>query len=375
MTDQSQKAGADSQQYQAGGDINIGVTAEEVVNITRAEVARSVDQLSAAAKEIAEVRNQALGDRIIGAFEGRPELFQAFADPDFQFSLRDAARAAASTDDEHTEQLLVDLLTNRAEEGGSTRVRLATSQAIKAADKLSREALNGLTALWVISSLVPAAPNFEGLFSTMTANAQALINLGLPDRGWVRDLDVLNLARVQGGFVQHQRYNEIAATWAKDSMVTGIDAEAETSRQLIASATTSIPELSAYIIAHPLKPGFLRLAGKDQEELLSKLPSAAGASAELQQLSGQNGYGMQDNTATVNLAKTIADSSTLTKIADWWNNTPAFDLTVVGDVVGFVNARRYISFQGAVTITDLLQLRLAYCCDLSCNRSVMVTAP
>jgi hypothetical protein len=44
-----------------------------------------------------------------------------------QFSLRDAGRAAVSNEDKHTEDLLVDLLTNRAEQGNHSRVRLATS--------------------------------------------------------------------------------------------------------------------------------------------------------------------------------------------------------------------------------------------------------
>jgi hypothetical protein len=356
MTDQSQKAGADSRQYQAGRDINVGVTAEEVVNITRAEVARSVDQLTAAAKEIAEARTQALGDRIIRAFEGRSELFQAFADPDFQFSLRDAARAAASTDDEHTEQLLVDLLTNRAEEGGSTRVRLATSQAIRAADKLSQEALNGLTALWVIGSLTPTTATVEALLANAQQIAEALLSLGLPSgKGWVSDLDALNLARVAGGFLERRRYNTIVAAWARDHLVTGIDPSA--SEQLIESATKAIPELRSKIFPHPLKPGFLRLAGKDQNELLAQLSDVAASCSELQQLIGQNGYGMQDNTATAELAKTVNDSAPITTVAEWWDNVPATEMTIVGDVIGFVNARRYIPFEGAVTVTDLLHIR------------------
>lgn len=310
----------------------------------------------AAAKEIAEARNQALGDRIIGAFGGRPELFQAFADPDFQFSLHDAARAAASTDEEHTEQLLVDLLTNRAEEGRIPRVRLATSQAIKAADKLSLEALNGLTALWVIGSLTPTTTTVAALLANAQQIAEALLSLGLPPgKGWVSDLDALNLARVAGGFLERRRYNQIVATWAKDHLVTGIDPSA--SGQLIESAIEAVPELRSNILTHSLKPGFVRLTGKDQNDLLAQLPNAATSSSELQQLIGQNGYGMQDNTATAELAKTVKDCAAITAVADWWDNVPVTEMTIVGDVIGFVNARRYIPFEGATTVTDLLQIR------------------
>lgn len=357
MTRQGQQAGDNSQQLQAARDINIvGVSAADVVEITRTEVSRVLDELTSSARGKADTRIEALANRVIVAFQDKPELFEAFADPDFQYSLSDAGRAAASNDEQHTEQLLVDLLANRAIEGNAARVRLATSQAIKAADKLSREALSGLTALWAVSSLTPTTESLEALLSNATDIAQALINLGLPtEKGWERDLDVLNLARIPGGFVQHPRYNEVVATWARADLVTGINSEA--SQQLIESAANSIPELHAHIIPHLLKPGFVRLAGKDQEELLSMLPSTASESEELRQLIGQNGYGIRDNTAMSNLAEAITGTPALVVVADWWNSTPAFDLTVVGDVVGFVNARRYISFEGAATITDLLKLR------------------
>jgi hypothetical protein len=357
MTDQSQKAGTDSRQYQAGRDINIGVTAEEVISITRAEVSRSVDQLTAAAKEIAEARNRALGDRIIGAFEGRPELFQAFADPDFQFSLRDAARAAASTDEVYTEELLVDLLTNRAEKGASTRVRLATSQAIKAADKLSLEALNGLTALWATGSLVPSSEAFAEQMTSATKTAEVLVRLGLPtDSGWVGDADVLNLVRVHHGtLVNRAPYKTLLERKMAVNMVIGIDMEV--SSPLVATATSSMPELSSQLAPHPLKSGFLRLGGSDKDELLGRLPDHAAESAELQQLIEANGYGSTDQAAMTKLEESVATIPALTTLAKWWDSTPSLDFTLVGDVVSFVNARRHLAFQGAGTVGELLQLR------------------
>lgn len=355
MTDQSQKVGADNRQYQAGGDITIGVTAEEVVNITRAEVARSVDQLTAAAKEVAEARNQALGDRIIGAFEGRPELFQAFADPDFQFSLRDAARAAASTDDEHTEQLLVDLLTNRAEEGSSTRVRLATSQAIRAADKLSKDALVGLTAIWAISYLSSRDGTFGEKLESESETATTLIALDLPsDNAWVSDLDVLNLARVQS-MVRRNQYIDVLAQHFAEFLVPGIDKEAD--RELLDDAKRTVPEVDQLVSDHPLKPGFVRLTPVDSEAVLASLPVGAADIEVVMQVIGKNGYGGRDNTAQANLAKAVAEAEPLTTIRDWWQKTPAFDLTVAGDVIGFVNARRHLTIANATSIADLLRLR------------------
>jgi hypothetical protein len=139
---QNQSAGDESQQQQAGRDIinitQVGVSREEIVAITRDETRRAIqDELPTIAQDIAGERLHRFGDKVIDRFERDPAIRPAFADPDFQYSLADASRAAASNDDEHTDDLLVELLANRAEQGNSARLRLTTNRAIQAADKLS----------------------------------------------------------------------------------------------------------------------------------------------------------------------------------------------------------------------------------------------
>ncbi len=332
----------------------MGVTAEEVVSITRAEIAGSIERLTAAAKEVAEERVQALGDKIISAFSGRPELFAAFSDPDFQFSLRDAARTAASTDDAHTEQLLIDLLTNRAEEGNATRVRLATGQAIRAADKLSRDALAGLTAVWTLSYLSSTGETFRERLEGESQDAATLLALDLPtDNGWVGDLDILNLARRQllGG---RNAYVDVLARRFGDFLVPGADSSAD--QALLSEAEAAAPELRDLLAEHPLKPGFVMLTPPDEKAVKAALSEQAADSPSVIALIGKNGYGMEDNTARSSLAA-LADAAPLATVRDWWGNVPAFDFTVAGDVIGFVNARRHFAIGNARSVADLLRLR------------------
>jgi hypothetical protein len=355
---QGQRAGENSRQLQAGRDIIVaGVSAADVVEITQKEVARVLDELTSSARGKADTRIKALASRVIAEFRDRPELFEAFSDPDFQYSLQDAGRAAASNDDDHTEQLLIDLLANRAREGNSSRVRLATSQAIRAADKLSLEALNGLTAVWAVGSLGPSSEAFADQIASVTITANVLVGLDLPvDSGWVRDTDVLNLVRVHHGTLMNRTpHKTLLANKMAVNMVTGIDME--TSGPLVATAISAIPKLNEQLIPHPLKSGFLRLGGRDKDELLARLPDHAAKSPDLQQLIEQNGYGSQDHAAVTRLDEAIAAIPALTTLAKWWDNIPPLDFTVVGDVVAFVNARRHLSFQGAGTVAELLQLR------------------
>jgi hypothetical protein len=124
---QQQSAGDSSQQFQASRDMEVhvhGVTAADVVSITRVEVDAVRSELTAMASRagsLAEERLRAFQDHVVDQFADVPHLREAFADPDFQFSLRDAGRAAVSNDDQHTEDLLVDLLKNRAEQGNHAR--------------------------------------------------------------------------------------------------------------------------------------------------------------------------------------------------------------------------------------------------------------
>jgi len=237
-------------------------------------------------------------------------------------------------------------------------VRLATSQAIRAADKLTLEALNGLTALWVIGSLGPLSEAFADQIQSVSKTAEVLMRLNLPsDGGWVRDADVLNLVRVhQGVLMNRTPHKAMLERKLAVNLVTGIDME--TSSPVVATATSAIPELSAQLTPHPLKPGFLRLGGRDKDELLGRLPDDAAESPELQQLIEQNGYDITDQAAVTKLDETVSAIPALSMLAKWWDSIPPLDFTVVGDVVAFVNARRHITFQGAGTVSELLQRRV-----------------
>ncbi len=310
--------------------------------------------MTATAKEVAEARVQALGDKIIEAFSDRHELVAAFADPDFQFSLRDAARTAASSDNEYTEQLLVDLLANRAEEGNTARVRLATSHAIRAADKLSKEALNGLTAIWALSFLWSPGATFDESLTGESSDAGTLVALGLPsDNGWVSDLDVLNLARLQT-LGRRNAYVDVLAHRFRAFLVPGIDGEAD--QALLAETQQAVPELRSLIIEHPLKPGYFMLTPSDEEAVKAALPEGATRDQSISAIIGKNGYGMEDNTARASLAA-LTDAAPLATVRDWWSTVPTFDFTVAGDVIGFVSARRHFGIANARSIADLLRMR------------------
>lgn len=354
MTNQEQAAGAESQLLQAGRDIVIGgVSAADVVEITRREVARVVDELTLSAKEVAEERVEALGNKILERFAQAPEALGAFADPDFQFSLNDAGRAAASNDDQHTEDLLVDLLANRAEAGNTSRVRLATSHAIRAADKLSIETLNGLTATWAVTFLVPAHPDdLASSVQSIRRVADALHALGLPESiDWLQEAEPLNLARTYGGgLMTRKRYRDFIQSRVADHLVSGIPTQ--DFQDLVNRG--DLPDLTGKVVPHSLKPDTVRLLGRDRDAFLDLFDPAITPSPPLEELISANGFQGRDDAAVEAWNSLIEEVPSVRRVEEWWDGLPYAELTLIGRVIGFVNARRHVQFEGAETIAQLL---------------------
>jgi hypothetical protein len=356
---QDQEAGANSEQQQAARDIinitHVGISAADVIAITQSETKRIIEEeLTPAAERIAEQRLDQFGQKMIERFAENPQLRKAFADPDFQYSLHDASRAAASNDDDHTEDLLVDLLANRAEEGNSARLRLITSRAIQAADKLSSEALRGLTASWALLALGPSEPSAVGYITVCSAVAATVIQMGIEaDHGWIEELEALGLARASSGLTLRRKpYKQLLGERAAAHLNGGIDQE--THRDLIESAIAGCPELRRLLGPHQLKPGFVVLAGTTADEFRNLVPVDAQPSPQIEQLIGLNGFGGQDAVAVASFNERVDEAAPLVEIGAWWDALPMFDPTLVGRAIGLVNARRHIAFRGVQTIAEML---------------------
>jgi hypothetical protein len=217
------------------------------------------------------------------------------------------------------------------------------------------ETLNGLTAIWTLSSLRARPPGIESSLRTAEANAKSLIQMGLPDYpSWTDDAEALNLLRTIP-LGSATLYRQFLVQQVAPYLNPGINQT--DSADLIAIATEQCPWLEDKLHPHALKEWFVRLPGTNQDELVAAMPSACTQTAELGQLIAQNGYGQQDNTAVTEFTQRINQSADISRIADWWDNVPALSLTVIGQVIGFVNARRYVQFQGAQTVGEFLALR------------------
>lgn len=334
-----------------------GLSAADVVEITHTEISRVKEELTLVAQDTAEARINSLIEAVTDHFADRPELFKAFGEPDFQYSLKDAARAAASNDEEHTEQLLVDLLANRASEGNGARVRLATSQALLAADKLSKEALNGITALWAITYLRWEGEELSARLSQAEEVAQSLLVLGLPaEPSWIEDADALNLLRVQhAGSRTRRTYTEVLRAKVREHLQPGIHPAWD--QDLLDTVEKQVPGFTELLRPHPLKVNHLMLPHKSIDEVRETLPAGTSPSWQWMMLVRKAGVGTESRRAVEALDRILKERAAFSQIESWWNSVPMTDFTVVGDVIGFVNGRRYLEIEGVQTVGELLQHR------------------
>lgn len=355
---QTQKAGDDSKQFQAGRDVIVvqGVTAAEAADIARAEGMRVGNELTSTAREVADARIGAFIGRLIDLFKEQPSLFQAFADPDFQFSLRDAGRAAASSESEFTEDLLLNLLSSRASEENEDRVRLATDLAIRVAGKISSAVLAGLTADWAVNYL-----RIEGSLgiqlATQDHSAKQLLGQNLPaGSAWMDDADALGLIRFQRqNLVEKKSLLELFREQVREHLCPGIDVSK--SQEQLAAAISMVPALTNLVKQHELKQGFIRFTAASREELLAMLPGDLLIPAPLNQLLEENGFGIEDPAAVEQFETVLAECENLGELAKWWDSLPHAEFTLVGRVVAFANARRYLPIANADSIADLLRLQ------------------
>ena len=162
---QSQKAGENSQQYQAETIIiNQGVTEERVRAIFSELIPSALQAYTSDAYALANQRIGKLEDHVWPKLDKVDGLLQSFADPAFQILLRKAQQAAAASEREDDYALLSELLVCHVQKGSDRKNRAGISRAIEIIDQIDNDALCALTIHYAITNFRPITGKcIEGL--------------------------------------------------------------------------------------------------------------------------------------------------------------------------------------------------------------------
>lgn len=355
---QTQKAGDNSQQLQADKMIvNIGIDerrAREIYHEMNLQVRRDYTQeaLTIANSRVAEFENQ-----LLPKMEAVDGALEAFADPSFQLLLVEAQKTAASTERPADYDLLSELLIHRFQKGENRIIRAGISRAVEIVDKISDDALLGLTVFHSVSYFFPASGNIHEGLNVLNDLFGKLFYDKLPTgKEWLDHLDILDAVRINsfGGLKKIQQfYPEMLVGYIE----IGIEKESENYQKAIDLLTANrLPH--NVLVEHALNSKFsrLNLSNKNQIDSLTlqhqipmngNLINVPVPLSEEQKNAIREIYDLykQDETVKQENIKVFMQEwdkrQNLKLLKEWWDSIDTnIQLTSVGKVLAHSNAQR-----------------------------------
>lgn len=355
---QSQKAGDNSQQLQANQMIvNIGIDEKRAREIYHEMNLQLRSDYSQEALEIANLRIAEFENRLLPKMEAVDGALESFADPSFQLLLVEAQKTAASTERLADYDLLSELLIHRFQKGKNRITRAGISRAVEIVDKISDDALLGLTVFHSVSYFFPTSGDInQGLNALNELFGKLFYNRLPTGNEWLDHLDILDTVRINSSDrlkkVQ-QYYPEILVGYIEIGIEKGSE-NYQNAMELLTS--TGLPK--NILVEHVLNKDFLRfnISNKNQIDYLAmnrqlyvdgKLDSVAVQLSENQKNAIRAVYDLykQDESVkqeNINVFMQEWDKRpNLKTLREWWDSIETgIEITSVGKVLAHSNAQR-----------------------------------
>jgi len=339
---QKQSSGAGSQQNQASGDMSITNNIVQVAQyVLLDQKANALAGFTAAAMHTGDARVAQFNERTLSQFP--EDRLQAFSEPDFQVLLRQAQIAAACSGDESDYDLLIQLLSERADDDRRA-ARSSISKAIEVIDKVETRALHGLSTyvhFYILNLSLPTiGENLDRLNETIK-------NINIDDLPtgprWLEHLDTLGLVRViYDGRSSLKTYEQILTEMMAGYLGPGLshDAAAEFNAELTGRGFDTFQfyphDFNAeavrlsYPNVHHLEAA-IRTHGHSEEEIV-----------EIRNLAAERAqFGVVDASYRVRMMAESDQRPALLRFKSWRDSIePAFQVTELGRLLVLANLQR-----------------------------------
>lgn len=355
-------------QGQKGGDGSTNIQAQQMVMYVGIDEKRAREiyqemnlqlrnDYSQEALNIANIRVAEFENRLMPKMAQVEGAMEAFADPSFQLLLVEAQKTAASTERPEDYDLLSELLIHRFQKGENRIARAGISLAVEIVDKVSDEALLGLTVTHAVNSFSPLSGDIRQGLDVFNDLFGKIFYGELPmGHAWLDHLDVLNAVRLNpaGSFKKIiQYYPEILSGYVD----VGINKNSESHDKAIEILNNNDLPINI-LVEHALNSDFLRVFSRNassigeilldrqiihdgriiavQEKLSEEQRHAV---SSIYELYSKDGNLKQNN---VNLFMSEWNERPNLKILrEWWDNiSTCFTITSVGKVLAHSNAQR-----------------------------------
>lgn len=358
MNKQTQKAGSNSHQVQAG-TINIGVDEKRVREIFHEKITAAIKDLSSEAATIAEKRVEKLENILIPKIIEIENGLNSFADPSFQLSLIEAQKSAAGTERSVDYELLSELLIHRIQKGESRETRVGIKKAIEIVGDISDEALLGLTVVNSVGRVSPTIGNITDGLNMLDYFFGEIMYDSLPTgTDWFDHLDILDTIRINF----QSKFPDVISLYSNIGLRGYVDVgfKANSKPHQEALELLRINNLPSFgtFVTHSLNPDYIRLNITNIDSLDDLSDTIINNNNEFRvynKLTQEHKdvvkavYNLYDNDKEVRMENFNAFKRewearpNLKKLKDWCDNLPYFlDITSVGKVLAYSNAQRCV---------------------------------
>jgi hypothetical protein len=357
-----------SRQSQKGGDGSTNIQTEQMVVHVGIDEKRAREvfqemnlhlrkEYTQEALEIANTRVAEFENSLLPKMENVEGALDAFSDPSFQILLLEAQKTAASTERPADYDLLSELLIHRFKKGDDRIARAGISLAVEIIDKVSDEALLGLTVAHSVSSFFPASGDVHQGLNTLNDLFGKIFYGKLPSgQEWLDHLDILNTVRLSsfGSLKKIQAYYSEVLSGYID---VGIEKDSESyTRAIEILDSNQLPR--NILVEHSLNKKFLRIPVTNRAHIKSIVLQQAvyreGAQVIINiQLTTEQHNAidsiydiyLKDNTIKQNNINLFMDEwnkrGNLLTLKEWWDNIPIIlTITSAGKVLAHSNAQR-----------------------------------
>ena len=314
-------------------------------------------EYSQEALQIANARVSEFENSLMPKMEKVDGALEAFSDPSFQLLLVEAQKAAASTERPVDYDLLSELLIHRFQKGDNRVARAGISLAVEIVDKISDEALLGLTVAHAVSYFRPLAGDIEQGLDVLNDLFGKITYGDLPlGQEWLDHLDILSAIRL-GSFGSLKKLEKFYPEILPGYVDVGIKYESEGhTKALEILDANNLPR--ALLVNHSLNSDYLRIPiphrdGIDafslrQSVLRDGSVVAVNVKLSKEQIEALNTiYDLYSQDAGLKKSSINAfmeewdKRPNLKNLKDWWNNIPAIlTITSAGKVLAHSNAQR-----------------------------------
>lgn len=337
---QEQIAGDNSTQNQVVGTQNntyVTVTGTSIPDVTEftATVSKQVTQQALSlctqvAYDVALKRMQEFESVWIPRVEHMEKAIDNFADPKFQFMLRDANITAAKSSRKEDLSMLSELLACHIEKGNDIKIDAGINKAINIVNEVDIDSLCALTVVLCVLNIVPDQGNIDDGVKVLNEFYAKLLSQPLPEGdAWIDNLNVVGAINILTG--NFPKFDELLSTRLEGYLCVGIKSgtrEHERALEILEQNHFS----KEFLRPHELLPEYLRLSVVNCSNSQEKLKPIFALYSKDKSL-------MQ--TVRSNFMSKWNSYQVLRTVKEWFDEIPFFiKVNSVGKALAQTNAKR-----------------------------------